>query len=176
MTTPLPTDEELEHWAKAIAVLQGQAAEDETAEVEAWRWSEAQSLEVMARLLTYVRHLRGEVEAWKERAEVSNLRKQLESERERCAKKADARKRAVQAIGNGPFAGADPAYVQACDDIARSIRAEVALTVVDDVGDPTDEEARLSDPKRHPFKAKLGADRRCVDCGWFDFAHEERQT
>lgn len=156
MTTPLPTDEELERWAHEVTVKPATPRES--------------ALQVAVEgLLAYVRHLRGEVEtsvasgqpewtfgqwlkqesdlrfAWsvasaravRAEALVFDLRKQLES--------------AARLLGQ---------HMVAVQGVTLPL-------------DPADEEARLSDPKRHPYNPRLapfgGA---CADCGGTRVEHK----
>lgn len=177
MTTQLPTDEELERWEGIFGGGEPGLAPPATALIQ--------------RLLAYVRHLRGERDEWKRRAdaaepllqrmgggdrgnlalrleaEISDLRKQLETaqdaERRACLEDV----RAALTVGL-----LTPGNVRAVETAIRR-RAESAAP-------PTvaDEEARLSDPKRHPFEAQLKdvdqpwPTRFCAHCGQSTEAHQ----
>lgn len=158
MTTPLPTDEELERWAKFVRRIREEgdgASPDEQAH--------AANVE---RLLAYVRHLRGEVARESERAQTWERRFNAERadwqtavdvanmhERQRDEARAEVSDLRKQ------LAARDWKNCPGCGDEWRPAGEAI-------LSSPADEEARLSDPKRHPYRQRLDTGiTSCADCG-----------
>lgn len=166
MTEPTPTDEELDRWAALFPGPDNPPAGT-----------------IIARLLAYVRHLRGEVGFYRERekhfatvlgvadggqyrndwgartqalvAEVSDLRKQLEAATPKTylLTQEGIRQWAADELSGYPERPSKATPPEAETHMRQALRSAA------------EEEARLSDPKRHPFNARLSRSEDCGDCG-----------